>query len=143
MIYGNKSTREELEEQIKKEWINFKEQLKEQLEQVLIDQVEQFEKKRLENEDQLETELIKYAEQLETNRIVQEVQKGTLSENKWKKECYKREHNDDVSETKYWSERCILTNQPTTTISRQYDPFLHDAWCKKEKHKTDKQNEIK
>ena len=74
---GHKSAREELEEQIKIEVINFEEQLKEQIKQDLIDQVEQSDKERLENKEKLKTELIKYAEQLETNRIVQEVQSGT------------------------------------------------------------------
>ena len=142
-LSGHKSAREELKERIKKELIDFEEQLKEQLEQDLIDQVEQFEKERLKNEEQLETELIKYAEQLETNRIVQEVQSGTLSYYAWNKDCHQQGHNKDVSETKYWSKCCILTNQPTTTSFRQHNPFLHDAWCKKKKHKTDKRHKIK
>ena len=110
--------------------IDFEEQLKEQLEQDLIDQVEEFEKERLENKEKLETELIKYAEHLETDRIVQEVQCGTLSYYKLNKECHNRGHNEDVTETKYWSESYILTNRPTTTSFRQHNPFLHDMWCK-------------
>ena len=59
---GRKSAREELEDQIKKVVIYFKEQLKEQLEQDLIDQMEQFEKEQIENKEKLKIELIKYVE---------------------------------------------------------------------------------
>ena len=147
---GQKSESEQLEEQIKKEVIEFEEQLEEHLEQELIEQVEQFEKERFENEEQFETELIEYAEQLENERIAQEEQhekeltSGTLLYYAWnKKNRHKRWHNEDVSKMNYLSERCILTNRPTATSFQQYDPFLHDAWCKKKKHKTDEQNEIK
>ena len=83
--------------------IDFEEQLEEKLKKDLINQVEQFEKEPLENKEQLKTELIEYAEQLETDRIVQEVQSGTLLYYAWNKDCHKRGHNEDVSETKYWS----------------------------------------
>ena len=83
--------------------------------------------------------MIKYAEHLETNRIVQEVQRGTLSYYKLNKECHNHGHNEDLTETKYWSESYILTKRPTTTSFRQHDPCLHNAWCKKKKHKIDKQ----
>ena len=46
---GQKSESEKLKDQIKKEVIEFKEQLKDKLEQQLIKQVEQFEKEWLEN----------------------------------------------------------------------------------------------
>merc|ERR1712032_1548090 len=74
-------------------------------------------------------------EHLDHDRIVQEVQRLN-------NECHNREYNEDVTETKYWSESYILTNRPTTTSFRQHNPFLHDAWCKKKKHKIDKRNEI-
>ena len=101
---GRKSAREELEEKIKKEVIDFEEQLK----QELIEQVEHFEKERLKNEEQLEAELIEYAEQLKNERIAQEEQNekditsGTLlyyAQNK--KNRQKQGHNKDVSKTKY------------------------------------------
>ena len=73
-LSGHKSERDDLEQQIKKEVIDFKEQLEEQLEKDLIKKVEQFEKELLEKNKQLETALIEYLEQLETKRIVQEAQ---------------------------------------------------------------------
>merc|ERR1712032_1215372 len=132
VISGCKNEREELEEQIEKEVIDFEEQLEEQLEQDLIEQVEEFEKERIQNEENLTQELIKYAEHLDNDRIVQEVQRLN-------NECHNRGYNEGVTETKYWSESYILTNRPTTTSFRQHDPFIHDAWCKKKKHKLDKQ----
>merc|ERR1712032_218762 len=111
---------------------NKREELEEQLEQDLIAQVEEFEKERIENEENLNHELIQYAEHLDNDRIVQEVQRLN-------NECHNRGYNEGVTETKYWSESYILTNRPTTTSFRQHDPFIHDAWCKKKKHKLDKQ----
>ena len=151
MLSGRKNDREEFEEQIEKEVIEYKEQIKEHLKQELIEQVEQFDKEQLKNKEQLETELIECMEQIENKWIAQkdhiekDLMSGTLLYYALnKKNCHKRGHNEDVSETKYWSERCILilTNGPTATIFRQHNRFLYYAWCKEKKQKTDKQMKL-
>ena len=80
---------------------------------------------------------------VQEEHLEKDLRSGTLLYFAWnKKHHHKQGHNKDISKTKYWSERCILTNQPTSTIFWQHNLFLHDAWCKKKEHKTDKQNEI-